>query len=132
MTLGNQLVRFPSQWRGGNSASRKVVHAEDQRSPTLEVRAWFCQPADCASCNVSHSTVADYLQRAEAAALNSWPLPVDLDETGLEARRFAPIEIADPSRSIPNWAAINEELHGHKHVTLQLVWQEYKQDEPGA
>jgi hypothetical protein len=28
--------------------------------------------------------------------------------------------------------AIHEDVHGHKHVTLQLAWQEYKQDEPGG
>ena len=80
------------------------------------------------SCRVNHSTVADYLQRAEAAGLISWPLPVDLDETGLEARLFPPTEArSEPSRSAPNWPAIHEELHDHKHVTLQLLWEEYKQ-----
>ncbi len=27
---------------------------------------------------------------------------------------------------------IHEDLHSHKHVTLQLLWQEYKQAEPGG
>src|SRR5438093_9460618 len=37
---------------------------------------------------------------------------------------------ADQPRAVPNWPAIHEDLHGHKHVTLQLVWQEYKQSNP--
>src|SRR5213594_1957099 len=48
VTLDNRLVRSPSRWRGGNSASRKVVHAENKRSPETEVRVGFCQSADCA------------------------------------------------------------------------------------
>lgn len=96
----------------------------------LKFELGFANRQIARSCKVSHSTVADYLQRAEAAGLNTWPLPIDLDETELEARLFPPSETADPSRSNPNWPAIHENLHGHKHVTLQLVWQEYKQDEP--
>ena len=37
-----------------------------------------------ASCGVARSTVAETLYRAKAAGV-SWPLPVDLDETQLEA-----------------------------------------------
>ena len=98
----------------------------------LKFELGFANRQIARSCKVSHSTVADYLQRAEAAGLKSWPLPVDLDETELEARLFPPIDTIDPSRSAPNWPAIHEDLHGHKHVTLQLVWQEYKQGEPGG
>jgi len=98
----------------------------------LKFESGFANRKIARSCKVSHSTVADYLQRAEAAGLKGWPLPADLDETGLEARLFPPTETADPSRSVPNWPAIHEDLHSHKHVTLQLIWQEYKQEEPGG
>jgi transposase len=33
-------------------------------------------------------------------------------------------------RQAPDWAGIHEELQSQKHVTLQLVWQEYKQSNP--
>lgn len=98
----------------------------------LKFELGFANRQIARSCKVSHSTVADYLQRAEAAGLKSWPLPVDLDETGLEGRLFPPTEATEPSRSVPNWPAIHEDLHGHKHVTLQLIWQEYKQNDPGG
>ena len=98
----------------------------------LKFELGFANRKIARSCKVSHSTVADYLQRAEAAGLNSWPLPADLDETGLEARLFPPTEAASQSHSVPNWPAIHEDLHSHKHVTLQLVWQEYKEEEPGG
>jgi transposase len=83
------------------------------------------------SCSVNHSTVADYLRRATAAGLDRWPLPADLDEAGLEARLFrARPAAAAEARPAPDWAAIHDELRSQKHVTLQLLWQEYKQSNP--
>jgi hypothetical protein len=41
------------------------------------------------SCAINHSTVADYLRRAQASGLGCWPLP-DLDETELETKLFPP------------------------------------------
>src|SRR5207249_630154 len=85
------------------------------------------------SCSINHSTVADYLYRAKAAGLRQWPLPDGLDKAGLEKRLFPAVAPrAGQPRAAPSWPAIHEDLHGHKHVTLQLVWQEYKQDEPGG
>ena len=80
------------------------------------------------SCSVNHSTVADYLSRAKATGLDCWPLPANLDESGLEARLF-PSRPATPAptRTAPDWATIHDELRSQKHVTLQLLWQEYKQ-----
>jgi transposase len=83
------------------------------------------------SCSVNHSTVADYLSRAKAAGLDCWPLPADLDESGLEARLFpARPATPAPTRAAPDWATIHDELRSQKHVTLQLLWQEYKQSNP--
>ena len=63
------------------------------------------------SCSVNHSTVADYLSRAKATGLDCWPLPANLDESGLEARLF-PSRPATPAptRTAPDWATIHDEL----------------------
>ena len=83
------------------------------------------------SCSINHSTVADYLYRAKAAGLDQWPLPDGLDEAGLEKRLFPTVAPrSEQPRGAPNWPAIHEDLQAHKHVTLQLVWQEYKQSNP--
>jgi transposase len=84
------------------------------------------------SCSINHSTVADYVYRAKAAGLDHWPLPGDLDEAGLEKRLFptAAAPRSNQSRVVPDWPAIHEDLRSHKHLTLQLVWQEYKQSNP--
>ena len=82
------------------------------------------------SCRIPHSSVANYLRRAQAAGL-SWPLAEDLDDGALERRLFATEQRpTGPSPPLPDFAVVHEELRRHKHVTLQLLWQEYKQVHP--
>jgi transposase len=81
-------------------------------------------------CKVSRSTVQRCLERLKAAGL-SWPLPADLDDAGLEQRLYPPPPVASPERRcLPDCAAIHRELKSRKNVTLQLLWEEYKQDHP--
>ena len=81
------------------------------------------------SCNISHSTVADYIRRAEAAGIG-WPLPEELDEAMLEAKLFPGKTILIPlEKPLPQWTDIHKELK-RKGVTLQLLWIEYKQQYP--
>ncbi len=81
------------------------------------------------SCGISRPTVAEYLERAEAAGL-SWPLPGDLDDAELERKLFPPV-VAIPSdqRVVPDWSAVNQEFR-RKGVTLALLWDEYKAVNP--
>ena len=81
------------------------------------------------ACNISHSTAADYISRAKAAGLG-WPLPVDFDETTLEAKLFQnAVCNNEPIRPLPDLQSVHEELR-HKGVTLQLLWLEYKERYP--
>jgi transposase len=82
-------------------------------------------------CNVSRSTVAGYLERMKAAGL-SWPLSPQVDEAELEQRLFGtdrPTRGRDPLRPLADWPAIHKEL-SKKGVTLRLLWQEYRQEQP--
>lgn len=81
------------------------------------------------SCSISHSTVLEVLRRAEESGL-SWPFPEHLGDGALEARLY-PARNDEPtnSRFQPDWAVIHRELK-RKGVTLQLLWQEYKQAHP--
>jgi transposase len=82
------------------------------------------------SCSIPHSSVANYLRRAGAAGL-AWPLPPDLDEATLERRLFGqsgrPVVGEMP---LPDFPSLHQELRRHRHLTLQLLWQEYKQAHP--
>ena len=83
------------------------------------------------SCSIPRSSVANYLNRVKAAGLG-WPLPSEYDDAALELLLFPPA-VTQPERKpidLPDFPAIHEELRRHKHLTLQLLWQEYKQDAP--
>ncbi len=83
------------------------------------------------SCAISQATVHEYLKRAEAAGLG-WPLPEGCDETQLQNKLFGsePALEAQPQRRPPDFAAIYEQLQRHCHLTLLLLWQEYRQAHP--
>jgi transposase len=82
------------------------------------------------SCSINHATVADYVSRAKAAGLDRWPLPAEVDEATLEIRLFPARPTSALERRTPDWPVIHDELRGNKHVTLQLLWQEYRQSNP--
>ena len=82
------------------------------------------------SCGIGRSTVSDYLHRARAAGL-SWPLPEELDDTALEQRLFPSVaQPVNKSCNIPDFQKVHKELQSKKHVTLNLLWQEYKEQHP--
>ena len=81
-------------------------------------------------CLLGRTTVREYLRRAQEAGL-TWPLPVDLDDAALEARLFSrkPLVEDRQPRPLPDWSQIHQELK-RKGVTLELLWQEYRQIHP--
>lgn len=78
--------------------------------------------------NVSPTTVSDYLARAKLAGL-TFPLPSEVDDAALERRLFPPSEPSSVQRPAPAWPTVHNELR-RKGVTLELLWQEYKADQP--
>ncbi|MDP6511185.1 MAG: IS21 family transposase [Dehalococcoidia bacterium] len=84
------------------------------------------------SCNVSRSTVADYLMRARGAGVN-WPEAAELTETQLEGRLF-PTEHLSSSvyRPPPDCDYIYNQLRRYRSVNLTLIqlWLEYKEKHP--
>lgn len=85
-----------------------------------------------ASLSVARTTVRNYVIRAKMAGL-SWPLPEDLGDEELEARLFpSGCDITDGQclkRPMPDWSVIHKEL-GRPHVTLILLWEEYREQHP--
>lgn len=85
--------------------------------------------AIAAGCGIGITTAREYLVRAKAAGL-SWPLPPDLDEERLEGLLYPPVAKVPPSeRAVPDWLAVYRAV-GRKGVTLQLLWQEYRESCP--
>ena len=83
------------------------------------------------SCSISQGAVSKYLKRAQAAGV-SWPLPEGWDEARLEEALFGhrPRRVYETCRPTPDFATLHQELQSHRHLTLQLLWEEYRQDHP--
>jgi len=84
------------------------------------------------SCQVSRSTVADYLMKARAAGLR-WPEAAALTEAQFEERLF-PIQRLPSSvkRPTPDYEYIYNQLRAYRKVNLTLIqlWLEYKEKHP--
>ena len=82
------------------------------------------------SCGMGVGTVHLYLERALAAGI-SWPLPEGFSELEAKLFRNQPVRAkAVRGRPQPDWKTIYEQLQQHRHLTLQLVWEEYRQGNP--
>ena len=79
---------------------------------------------------VAPSTVRATLARFAAAGL-TWPLPETVTDTALEAALFRPAGTPQGHRRRPepDWAQLHRELK-RKHVTLQILWDEYIETHP--
>ena len=87
------------------------------------------QIARCAS--VSQSTVHEYLARFHAADLH-WPLDDHWTEQHLETTLFPPGQSPSkpPQRTLPDFDKIRQQLQQHRELSLDLLWQEYRQHRP--
>lgn len=96
---------------------------------TLRQRALGLSAREIArALGVSPTTVGEYLRRASHAGL-SWPLAEDLDDAELERLLFSCSDDQSAARPEPDWPWVHTELR-RKHVTLALLWQEYKEQHP--
>jgi transposase len=84
------------------------------------------------SCKVGQAIVSDYLRMAAAAGLK-WPDIADWDEDRLRIA-LAPSSVQAPSwrkTGDPDYVEMRRELQTHKtSLTLQLLGQEYRQQQP--
>ena len=83
------------------------------------------------SINTSQSTVHEYLARMKAAGLN-WPLGIEWDEDRLEQALFPPGQTPakPPQRAEPDYAHMREQLGRHRDLTIELLWEEYREQHP--
>jgi transposase len=114
-----------SGWRLSMRTIREVLRLKFEQNLTNRQIA--------VSCNISRPSVAHYLARAAAAGL-PWPVPEEQDDAALEQLLFPPAvvdRIGHPrgDHQDPDMLHIHKELR-NKHVTLQLLWHEYKDSHP--
>lgn len=90
----------------------------------LKYESGLSQRAIARALGVSNSTISGVFSRLELAGL-AWPLPEGISDQELEERLYRDRgqPVADPRE--PDWVAIHAEL-ARKHVTLRLLWREYR------
>jgi len=73
---------------------------------------------------VARSTLREMFARFEQSGL-AWPIPAEIGDPELEVRLYGERGKRGHRRqSEPDWAMVNRELK-RKHVTLQILWDEY-------
>ena len=79
---------------------------------------------------LARSTVQDMLGRFGKSGLE-WPLADDLSDAALEDRLYGAVGTRRGQRTLPepDWATVASELK-RKHVTLQILWEEYIAQHP--
>ena len=79
------------------------------------------------SVQVGRVTVGDYLNRFAASGL-AWPC--SLSDSELEQQLFPPAPaVPSEQRPLPDWSWVHAELR-RPGVTLALLWQEYRLNQP--
>jgi len=83
---------------------------------------------------VAKSTISDYIKRFKASGLHIEQISV-IDDDALHLKLFGE-QIVDvgPKRAIPDMSLIRKEMKLRKKtkVTLQLLWEEYKESNPNG
>jgi len=98
----------------------------------LKYEAGATDRAIARAVGVARSTAQLCLHRAAAAGL-SWPLPETLTDGALEALLFAGSGTQTGMRRKvePDWVEVHRELR-RPGVTLMLLWEEYRREQPGG
>lgn len=81
------------------------------------------------SCNIGQSSVFRYLKRFRESGL-TWPLPADCDDRILEDLLFAKPGPQPGQQPAVDFAAVDRQLQAHKHMSLQLLWEDYRGAQP--
>ena len=83
-------------------------------------------------CRIGQSTVHRYLKLAKATNV-VWPLPKDCGEETLQEVLLGKRSgVRRRVHATPDFTAIHKELQNNENLTLKLVWQQYKQQQPGG
>jgi transposase len=107
-------------------AQQKTTMRQIQEILRLKYQNQLSVRAIARSCGLAVSTVGDYVKRAEAAGL-TWPLPEGLSEEELIKQLLGNgLEAPPQDQPLPDWRYIHQELR-RQSVTLQLLWEEYRQ-----
>lgn len=76
------------------------------------------------SLNISPGTVANYVKKANQLGLNQWPIPEEREHEPFLKTKLKSFSTRKKRYPTPDWLTIYEDIKKHKHLTLQLVFDE--------
>ncbi len=79
---------------------------------------------------ISSSVVSRYANRVAQPGIKQWPLPPKWDDAALH-HAFLQTQVKMKKHTLPDWPLMHKELR-NKIVTLQLLWEEYGERNPGG
>lgn len=79
-------------------------------------------------CNISRPTVQEYVMRANVSGL-SWPLPEELSDQQIEQKLYPETTTKHSAKELIPYEYLYQEIR-RPNVTLALLWEEYKQNNP--
>src|ERR1700676_3009284 len=82
-----------------------------------------------ASLGIGKSVVAEYWRVAQSQGL-TWLEVSAMTEETLSAKLSSSTPPSPSGKPLPDFERMHEELRAHKHLTLTLLWQEYKEAHP--
>jgi transposase len=129
--LGKPAASWPPLEGGGTKLPQERLPVRKIKEVLRLHSLGLSQRQIATSCAVGQATVSEYLKAAAVAGLR-WPDVAEWSDDQV-------IQVLAPSRekpdhskqsSEPDYAAIRHELQTNKHVTLQLLWEEYREKNP--
>lgn len=111
-------------------ATKRLLMRQIREVLRLKHEHGLANRAIARACGIGVASVSGYLRRARLAEL-AWPLPDDLDDRELEGRMFPPFPASQVPRTMPDLAHLHEEMK-RPAVTLQLLWMEYRLNQPAG
>jgi len=117
------------RWRN-QVAARKVAVRKIKEVLRLHALG-LSQRQIALSCSVGQATVSEYLKAVETAGLK-WSDVANWDDDCLWQAITPPRKTSAPQQhpAEPDYAALRHELQTNKYVTLQLLWEEYRNQHP--
>jgi len=113
-------------------AQRKLTMRKSKEILRMKWKMGFSDRQVSASLRIAHSTVGDYVKRAEQAGLD-WAQVEKLGESELKSKLFPQKKekVKLNQRPLPDWDKVHQEMR-RPGVTRKLLWMEYIRDHPGG
>ena len=123
------MLNILCHFGGQTMTRRKTSMRKTKEILKLKFKEKFNNRDIALACSVASSTVSRVLKRAEKVGIQAWPLPSEFDDEALLDKILYQNSKEKKQTQHPHWQDVHIQL-SKKHVTLRLLWEEYKESHP--